>query len=37
MSVVQIKIVYSYYLTERVTPIFLNEEELLGLNYDAFK
>ncbi|KAL9985513.1 hypothetical protein ACROYT_G007928 [Oculina patagonica] len=37
MSVVQIKVVYSYYSTERVTPIFLSEEELLELNYDAFK
>ena len=37
MSVVQVKIVYSYYSAERVTPIFLNEEELLGLSYEAFK
>ncbi len=37
MSVVQIKVVYSSYSTERVTPIFLSEEELLELNYDAFK
>ena len=37
MSVVQVKIVYSYYSAERVTPIFLKEEELLGLSYEAFK
>lgn len=37
MLVVEIKIVYFYYLIERVILIFLNEEELLGLNYDVFK
>ena len=37
MALVQIKVVYSYYSTERVTPIFVSEEELLDLNYDAFK
>ena len=37
MALVQIKVVYSYYSTERVTPIFVSEEELLDLNYDTFK
>lgn len=37
MLVVEIKIVYFYYLIERVILIFLNEEELLGLNYDVLK
>ena len=37
MVLVQMKVVYSYYSTERVTPIFVSEEELLDLNYDAFK
>ena len=37
MSVMQVKIVYSYYSSERVTPTFLNNEEFLGLSFEAFK
>ena len=36
MSLVYIKVVYSYYSSERVTPIFLSEH-LLELSHDAFK
>ena len=36
MSLVYIKVVYSYYSSERVTPIFLGEN-LLELSHNAFK
>ena len=37
MSVMQVKIVYSYYSSERVTPTFLTNKEFLGLSFEAFK
>lgn len=36
MSLVYIKVVYSYYSSERVTPIFLSKN-LLEPSHDAFK
>lgn len=36
MSLIYIKVVYSYYSSERVTPIFLSKN-LLELSHDVFK
>ncbi len=37
MSLVKIKIIYDYYSSKRVTPVFVREEELLNLCFDEFK
>ena len=37
MSLVKVKIIYDYYATKRVTPIFMLEEDLMSLTYDEFK
>ena len=37
MALVNIKLVYDYYTKKRVTPLFLSKEELLTMNYAAFK
>lgn len=37
MSLVQVKVVYSYYSTERITPLYINEDELFECNYEDFK
>ena len=37
MSLIRIKVVYSYYFSERVTSLFLSEEDLSELTHDAFK
>jgi hypothetical protein len=37
MSLVKIKIIYDYYTTKRITPIFIREEDLINLCYEEFK
>ena len=37
MSLVQIKVIYDYYSSKRVTPFFIVEEELLEYDFQAFK
>ena len=37
MSLVQIKVIYDYYSSKRVTPFFIGEEELLEYDFQAFK
>ncbi len=37
MSLVKVKVIYDYYGTKRVTPIFMMEEVLISLSYDQFK
>ena len=37
MSLVQIKVIYDYYSSKRVTPFFIEEEELLEYDFQAFK
>ena len=37
MSLVQIKVIYDYYSSKRVTPFFIGEEELLECDFKAFK
>ena len=37
MSLVQIKVIYDYYSSKRVTPFFVGEEELLEYDFQAFK
>ena len=37
MSLVKVKIIYDYYATKRVTPIFMMEEDLMSLSYDEFR
>ena len=37
MSLVQIKVIYDYYSFKRVTPFFIEEEELLDYDFQAFK
>ena len=37
MSLVKVKVIYDYYATKRVTPIFMTEEVLMSLSYDEFK
>ena len=37
MALVNIKPVYDYYTKKRVTPLFLSKDELLTMNYAAFK
>ena len=37
MSVVKVKVIYDYYATKKVTPIFMMEEDLMNLSYDEFK
>ena len=37
MSFVQIKIEYDYYSNKRITPIFLNEEDIISMKYNDFK
>ena len=37
MSLVKVKIIYHYYATKRVTPIFMMEEDLMSLSYDEFR
>ena len=34
--VIEIKIEYSYYSTERITPLCIVEEELMSLEYSKF-
>ena len=34
--VIEIKIEYSYYSTERITPLYIVEEELMSLEYSKF-
>ena len=36
-SLVQIKVIYDYYSSKRVTPFFIGEEELLEYDFEAFK
>ena len=33
---IEIKIQYSYYSTKRITPVYIVEEELIGLEYSKF-
>ena len=33
---IEIKIEYSYYSTERITPLYIVEEELMSLEYSKF-
>ena len=33
---IEIKIEYSYYSTERITPLYIVEEELMSLEYSRF-
>ena len=37
MSLIQIKVVYNYYSSERITPIYILEEELQNPSFEAFK
>ena len=37
MSLIQIKIVYNYYSSKRVTPIYMLEEELQNSSFEVFK
>ena len=37
MSPVQMKVIYDYYSSKRVTPFFIGEEELLEYDFQAFK
>ena len=37
MSLVQIKVIYDYYSSKRVTPFFIGEDELLEYDFEAFK
>ena len=37
MSLVQIKVIYDYYSSKRVPPFFIEEEELLEYDFQAFK
>ena len=37
MSLVQIKVIYDYYSSKRVTPFFIGEKELLEYDFPAFK
>ena len=32
-----VKVIYDYYATKRVTPIFMMEEAVMSLSYDEFK
>ena len=37
MSLIQIKIIYTYYTRKRTTPIFISEDELLSDDFQSFK
>jgi len=37
MSLVQIKVIYDYYSSKRITPFYIGEEELLEYDFQAFK
>ena len=37
MSLIQIKVVYNYYLSKRITPIYILEEELQNSSFEVFK
>ena len=37
MSLIQIKIIYTYYTRKRTTPIFISEDELLSDDFQSFR
>ena len=37
MSLIQIKVVYNYYSSKRITPIYILEEELQNSSFEVFK
>lgn len=37
MSLIQIKVVYNYYSSTRITPIYILEEELQNSSFEVFK
>ena len=37
MCLVQVKVIYDYYTSKRVTPFFIAEDELLEYDFQAFK
>ena len=37
MSLVQIKVLYNYYSTKRVTPVYILHEELENFSFEEFK
>ena len=37
MSLIQIKIIYTYYTRKRTTPLFIPEDELLSDDFQSFK
>ena len=37
MSLVQIKVLYSYYSTKRVTPVYILQEELENSSFEEFR
>ena len=36
MSLIQVKVIYTYYTRKRTTPLFISEEELLSDNFKSF-